>query len=193
MAGEPEPLSYVEDHGAGIPEIGDKPPAGVEPTGPGAELEVRAADPEAWLEESVREHLTLMGSGLHMLFGGETETAFEMSKKDLQRIAPPLTRILNRHESLAAWGVISDPLLLAEGSVLYAGRSVLQVRAAKQKREEAELEEMYGPQHVEPPPAAANGNVTPMRVRARPSSRAERILQEHEQIDHETDEEEGQE
>lgn len=185
MTAEPQVIGYVEDHTAGIPPISDEQLA-ADP-GAGMELAQPAAPEEGWLEESVREHLSIFGSGLHMLFGGESEKAFEMSQKDLQRIAPPLTRILNHHESLAAFGVISDPLLLAEGTVLYAGRSVLQVRAARQKLEEereGDLEQLDV--DVEP---VENGNVTAMRTRRASSPRAQRIVAENEQVKQREEEE----
>ncbi len=171
-----ETISYTEPHTGAIPEI---PPELAAASEAEAEVEVLdgAVEQPSWLEESVRDHLSLMGSGLHMIFGGESDTAYRMSEEDLRRIAPPLTRILNRHESLAQFGVISDPLLLAEGSVLYVGRSMLQVRAAKmeaQERFEAQREPLEG-RIVTPDPDEQD---QPVVHHAAPQSRADRIAED---------------
>ena len=163
MSDEPEILSYAQDHGPGIPEI----PITTGEAQLGDAEEVVEGIGEAWIEDSVRDHLKLVGDGLHMMLGKDHPTAYKMCQEDLDRIAPPLTRIMNRYESLAQFGVVSDPLLLAEGTVLYAGRSMLQVRAAKraaEERREAQREPLEGrvvpgPWDEKAPPAAPDDEI----------------------------------
>jgi len=92
---------------------------------------------EQWEEESVRQHLLMVGEGIHEVWG-VAEKDWEMSSRDLNRIAPPLTRILNRYQPTRAVAEYSDPVLLGWGSFMYASRSVLQAKAAKLKKQEEE-------------------------------------------------------
>jgi hypothetical protein len=83
-----------------------------------------------------------------------------MSERDLERIAPPLTRILNRYEPTSRLAVASDPLLLGYGMTMYSYRSVLQARAAMAaQREAAEQPEGGGGTYEAVPgtPAPSNG------------------------------------
>lgn len=126
-----EGLSYVEPNAAagGGGQVPMLPaPAGGIPDGEG--LGEPAVIDEQWQEEAVREHLVMGGDMLHA-FIGVSETDWKMSERDLERIAPPLARILNRHSELAKLAVFSDPILLGWGTGLYAYRSVLQARAAR--------------------------------------------------------------
>lgn len=128
---EEETISYVEDHG--IRQIPLLPPAPVDEQALGEPVpEVQVL----WTEEGVREHLTMFGEGMHMLIG-QGETDWKMVKQDLDRMAPPLTRIANQYEALARFAAVSDPLLLAYGTILYSYRSVLQTRDAKLAKQEA--------------------------------------------------------
>lgn len=108
---------------------------------PAAGEEVALAEPmlapeEKWIEEGVREHLKMVGSIGHELVG-KAESDWVMTERDLERIAPPLTRILNRYEPTARLSAASDPLLLGYGTTMYAYRSMLQRRAALAEEREA--------------------------------------------------------
>jgi hypothetical protein len=123
-------VDYLEDE--------PDPPAGL-PAGQEVQLDDGAlVNDIRWEEAGVREHLTMLGSGVHELWG-KAESDWVMSEKDLGRIAPPLTRILNRYEPTARAAIASDPILVAWGTGLYSYRSILQARAAvAEKREAAE-------------------------------------------------------
>jgi hypothetical protein len=117
---------YVEGRGPGIPEL----PAGDQAVAGAAALEGDAllALP-GWEQEAVEQFLSGTGHGLHFLLGAG-EKDWLMTRADLDRIAPPLTRILNRYEPTMRASVYADPLLVAHGTGLYAWRSVLQRQAA---------------------------------------------------------------
>lgn len=79
-------------------------------------------------EEQVRDVLGMGGDAVHMAVGvGEVDWA--MTKTDLDRIAPPLTRILNRYPAVAEVVQHSDELAVAGGVGLWAWRSILERRA----------------------------------------------------------------
>jgi hypothetical protein len=125
--GHIEELSYTEGGSPGIVAIDAAAAQDVPPP----------IDEEAkWEEEGVREHLKMAGEGLHLAFG-VAEKDWEMSKKDLDRMAGPLTRILNRYEPTARAAVVSDPILLGYGTTMYAYRSLLQRRAVRIAEREA--------------------------------------------------------
>lgn len=95
-------------------------------------------DEVRWEEQAVTEHLEMVGGIVHELWG-KAETDWVMSERDLQRIGPPLTRILNRYEPTARAAIASDPILLGYGTTMYAYRSILQARAAvAEEREQQE-------------------------------------------------------
>jgi hypothetical protein len=122
---------YVEDSGPGfdpreqitteIPAV--EPPAGEEPI------------LERWEEATVRTALHGAGEGLHLAIGvGETD--WKMTQADLDRIAPPLTRIMNRYEPTARLAPYADPILVAQGAAQYAFRSMVARKAALAARGE---------------------------------------------------------
>lgn len=135
-------IDYVEESGPGIPEL----PAGPLP----GELESEPIPVEVypgWEEKTIEQFLKGGGVGLHMLIG-QTERDWLMTEKDLERIAPPLTRIANRYEPALRLSPLADPLLVAHGFVLYAWRSELERRRALRNAEE-ELERSAGYERVE--------------------------------------------
>jgi hypothetical protein len=126
-----EEIDYVEHHGPGIPQL----PAG----DPLEEQQLLdgAGEPlsgyPGWEQESVEQFLSGTGHGLHLLIGAG-EKDWLMTRTDLDRIAPPLTRILNRYEPSLRASVYADPLLVTHGVALYAWRSTLQRQAALRQR-----------------------------------------------------------
>lgn len=120
---------------------------------------------EKWEEEAIAEHLEMVGGIAHELWG-KGETDWKMSERDLKRIGPPLTRILNRYEPTARASIASDPLLLGYGTTMYAYRSILQARAAQAEQREAE----------QPPPDAAGYESMPPQGQPRDNGTAIRHL-----------------
>jgi hypothetical protein len=131
-AGAFDEIDYVEQRGPGIPEI-TAPPAL-----PAGELDQQpepASIYPGWEPETVEQFLSGTGHGLHLLIGAG-EKDWLMTRTDLDRIAPPLTRILNRYEPSLRASVYADPLLVAHGLGLYGWRSALQRQAALRARAE---------------------------------------------------------
>lgn len=146
-----EEVDYVEQAGPGILEL---------PEGEAAEEQQQALQGEVleelprWEQAAVEQFLMGTGSGLHYMFG-VAERDWAMTKTDLERIAPALTRICNRYEPVARLAPIADPLLVAHGLVLYAWRSELErVRALRDREEALEKKDRY--ERVETP---ADGDV----------------------------------
>lgn len=130
-------IDYVEAHGAGSVPMLPPPPDG---QAGDAQLVGEPVAAEGWVEEGVREHLVMGGEMLHAFIGVSDED-WKMSERDLERMAPPLTRILNRHEALARAAAFSDPILFTWGAGLYSYRSVLQARAARMDAAEAQAQQ----------------------------------------------------
>lgn len=99
------------------------------PAGAGAEWT------EEWDEDKLRSWLTNVGDGLHEAFG-IADRDLAMTQKDLERIAPPLSRVLNRYEPTRAAAQFSDPAAVALGFGMYGWRTTLERVAAKRAREE---------------------------------------------------------
>ncbi len=137
MADEPpiQEVDYVAEAGPGIPEL---PPG--EPVVEQLATEDQTPAYPGWEEETVEQFLKGTGAGLHLLLGAG-ETDWYMTRTDLDRIAPPLTRILNRYEPSLRASEYADPLLVAHGFGLYGWRSVLAQRQAVRRREQAEREQ----------------------------------------------------
>jgi hypothetical protein len=131
MSDAVEEIDYLEQaRGPGIPELaaGDRdtpaPPEELEPSlYPG------------WDLETIETFLSGTGAGIHMLIG-QTEQDWLLTEKDLERIAPPLTRIANRWEPALRLSPVADPLLVAHGMALYGWRSALEMKRAKRDAEE---------------------------------------------------------
>ena len=155
-ASDLEPPGGVED----FDYLEDEPPPSPKPAGEEVQLGEPAADVETkWEEEAVEEHLKMTGSIVHDLWG-KAEEDWVMSERDLERMAPPLTRILNRYEPTARMAVASDPILRGYGTALYSDRSILQARAAVAARREAAeaAEHDTGIYENIPPPGSVPGN-----------------------------------
>lgn len=171
----PETISYAEPHGQrAIAELPEHVPGPDE-----IELGQPVVLEQDWIEESVGEHLVMVGEGLHMMLGGAHDESWKMSEDDLRRIAPPLTRILNRYDPTRAASAASDPILLTWGTGLYAYRSVLQERAARMERREREelgRDPLEGRWERDMPPRARD-DTSP--VDDAPRSRVDAMLDHH--------------
>lgn len=135
-------IDYLEEGGPGIPELAEGPPAPDVPVGEDGPPLL-----PGWEQETIETFLQGTGAGVHMLIG-QTERDWLMTKKDLERIAPPLTRIANRWEPALRLSPIADPLLVAHGFALYGWRSALE---AKRAQRDAEEEQLQGPGYVRGP------------------------------------------
>jgi hypothetical protein len=128
-------------------------PAGEEPAGLGAFA-------EAWEEDQVRDWLRNAGALAHAGFGvGEHD--WEMTQADLERIAPPATRILNRYQPTRLVAAYSDPAAVAVGFGLYGWRSTLERMAVLAEQQPEEPDTSQAPGHAEP------GNGHPQTYAAR--------------------------
>jgi hypothetical protein len=121
-------IDYLEP-GAGpgiteLPEVLDAPPAGERIAG--------APDPglPGWELEHIEQFLKGTGAGIHLLIG-QDERDWLMTKADLERMAPPLTRIANRWEPALRLSPLADPLLFTYGAVLYVWRNALEMQRRK--------------------------------------------------------------
>jgi hypothetical protein len=144
-------IDYLEESGPGITELPQLPAGGPPP--PGGEPEV-AAYP-GWQKEQIEQFLRGTGAGIHWMIGaGEADWLFV--QEDLDRIGPPLTRIMNTWEPAVRLSPLADPLLLIHGLALYCWRSALEMTRAKRDAAE-ELLEGEPRAHYEqgPAPAAA--------------------------------------
>jgi hypothetical protein len=84
-------------------------------------------------EEQVRSVLGNGGDMLHALVGvGEYDLV--MTEADLDRIAPPLTRIVNRYEPVKAVAGHSDEAAVAIGFGMYGWRTALERRAVNRAK-----------------------------------------------------------
>lgn len=115
---------------AGAPEPELAPPAGLEPVA-------------EWEEGTVRSILTAKGTVLHMAVGvGEEEWLY--LQHELDAIAPPLTRILNRYPVTRAAAEGGDAIAVMIGLGGYVSRSYIERRAALADAEQAEPEPVTG-------------------------------------------------
>lgn len=125
-----EEIEYVEESGPGITELPELPAGPPQEQLPGGGTQ----EYPGWQQETIEQFLLGTGEGVHFLIG-QGERDWQLSKKDLERIAPPLTRICNRWEPALRVSPAADPLLVAHGLALYAWRSVLEAQRAKRDRE----------------------------------------------------------
>lgn len=82
-----------------------------------------------WEEDSVRSILEAKGSAIHAL-AGVAERDWKYTRDDLDAIAPPLTRILNRYPATRAAAGTGDELAVMIGLGGYASRSWIERSAA---------------------------------------------------------------
>jgi hypothetical protein len=133
---EVEEISYLElEGGPGVLELPEGPPPAPEGEAP----EPIAVLP-GWEQSQIEAFLKGTGAGIHML-AGKGERDWLMTEEDLERIAPPLTRICNRYEPTLRLSPIADPLLVAHGFALYGWRSALEARRAQRDAEQAREEQ----------------------------------------------------
>jgi hypothetical protein len=129
-------FDYLEG-GAG-PGVVEIPADGVSTAPAGEELDAPEVLP-GWQPEAISTFVSGFGAGVHLLIG-QTEQDWLMTRKDLERIVPPLTRIANRWEPALKLSPIADPLLVAHGFALYGWRSALEAKRAARDAELAERE-----------------------------------------------------
>jgi hypothetical protein len=157
MAADSSPDSSATTSSESIRLIGDTGPGPDGQAPPGAE---RAAEippsiepTMGWEEQQLRDLLRGLGDGAHAVAGvGDADWAF--IEADLDRIAPPLTRIMNRVPVLQAAAEKSDPLAVGIGFGLYGWRSAIERRTVL-AREEREAMGPQAPQQPPPPPPRA--------------------------------------
>lgn len=137
-------IDYVDGGGPGIPKIEDADVV-VDERQQQQQLESQQQliNAPGWEEEHIETFLRGAGAGLHLLVGAG-ETDFYMTRTDLDRIAPPLTRILNRYEPTLRASEYADPILVTHGVVIYTWRSMLQRAQARREAEEAGIH--FGPE-----------------------------------------------
>jgi len=123
-------IDYLEEAGPGIAELPEAP----EVAPASEELAAPAALP-GWDQKTIETFLQGTGAGIHML-AGRAERDWMMTEKDLERIAPPLTRICNRYEPTLRLSPLADPLLVAHGFALYGWRSALEAKRAERDVDE---------------------------------------------------------
>ena len=88
----------------------------------------------AWEEEKLRDVMRVIGDGAHAI-AGVAESDWAFIDADLDRIVPPLTRIMNRVPVLAKASEASDPLAVGIGFGLYGWRSAWERAAALKDQE----------------------------------------------------------
>ncbi len=154
---------YAAGPGPGF-DAGAPPPTPPEPAEePGADAGAFAL---GWEEKQVQDWLLNAGDLAHAAFG-VSERDWQMSQADLERIGPPLTRILNRFEPSRAVAAYSDPAAVAMGFGMYGWRSALERTQTLRARQRAdELAGSSGSVTPQPPapgeegPAAADGYIS---------------------------------
>jgi hypothetical protein len=169
-------------------------------TGPGFDPDVAAAtagevraDAEAELrepglgafelpevaEESVRDVLRNAGDMTHALVGvGEQD--WRATQTDCDRIAPPLTRIVNRYQVTRAVAQKSDEAALIIGFGMYGWRSMLERQAVLSAQERNTVDAPAVDVHPHPAPPRASGEAPAMTVVPGYKTNAERIREAQE-------------
>jgi hypothetical protein len=106
-----------------------QPAVGVEPgaewTPPASKSEPASAPPRELPPvevADVKAALYLTTSTMHLAAGERIGADLVMTNDEIDRIAPPLTSIINRNPKLRAMGATSDSLKLAFGMLMYSGR-----------------------------------------------------------------------
>lgn len=121
---------------------------------PAPRPEPGAAD--VWDESQLRSILSAKGAVLHGLLAVEKEsTEWSYTDADLDAIAPPLARILNRYDATRAAAAAGDELAVAVGFGGYALRSYGERKAALQSLAQERRRMAPRPQPAAPAPDAA--------------------------------------
>lgn len=116
-------LEYTEGAGPGIPDLPEM--SAEDAAAAEAGQEVLAPEHPGWELEHMELLLNGIGEGLHLLWGVGDED-WKMTRRDLERMAPPMQRIANRYEPTLRASAYADPIMLGYGGTLYVWRSVLQ-------------------------------------------------------------------
>jgi hypothetical protein len=122
----PSDVGLLGDAGPDFDPGAAPPPAATPPDEPHPSARV-----DLWSEDRVRTVLETQGAVVHGLVAVEPEsTEWLYTRADLQAIAPPLTRILNRYDATRAAAAASDELAVAVGFAGYAARSYSERKSA---------------------------------------------------------------
>jgi hypothetical protein len=123
--------------------------------------------PDDVAEEQVRSFLMTVGDAAHAVAGvGELDWRF--TEKDQDRLAPPMTRITNRYETLRAVAGHSDELAVAIGMGLWGWRSMLERRAVLEALAEGREPPRPAPAAARPEPGPRPAPAPPTRPPAAP-------------------------
>lgn len=106
---------------------------GFEPPAPAGGPAAAPVPELGWEEDSVRSILTAKGGAIHAV-AGVSEEDWIYTQADLDAIAPPLTRILNRYPVTQAAAGTGDELAVMIGLGGYAMRSYAERKAELEAR-----------------------------------------------------------
>lgn len=168
-----EPFAFVGDTGPGFDPAGAGERA--EQLRGEEEAEARAGGLDAFEippvdETSIRDFLRNAGDMAHSLVGvGESD--WRATQSDLDRIAPPATRIINRYEPTRAIAQKSDEAAVIIGLGMYSWRSMLErqavVHARKSPGARTRPIDVPAPDPGEPPSAPESAPTTSPDANAR--------------------------
>jgi hypothetical protein len=137
---------FLGDTGPGFdPRKAPEPPAAPE-----------LPEPVLLVEEDTIRSLLLNGGDMAHTIAGVGELDWAMTERDLERIAPPLTRIVNRYPAVARVAGRSDEAAVAIGVGMYSWRSMIERRAVleAQERQAPAQPAPRGPGEPRPQPGA---------------------------------------
>lgn len=146
---------FIEDAGPGFDP--DAAAAGADQVRAAEDAAAREVGVEAYpglppvTEEQVHSVLFTAGDGVHAV-AGVGEYDWVMTQRDLDRIAPPLTRVLNRYDAAKVAAAYSDEFALLMGVGLYGWRSMLERVAVLRAQDESSEGPPRAPRPVAPAP-----------------------------------------
>lgn len=111
---------FVSDPGPAFdPKLAPEAPGLEDPAA--AELEAL----EGWREDTVRSLLVTQGNVTHALLkvGPEDTETWKQTEEDLNAIAPPMTRLLNRYDVTRAAAAAGDEIALGAALAAYGARN----------------------------------------------------------------------